>query len=57
MRYQKFDQLLYFRHQRSARFHIRPSGPEANDVGFSDSAYPDYFLGLGNSYLRGFGTA
>jgi hypothetical protein len=47
-RYQRFDQLLYFDVNGSYAFN---SGG-ANDVGYSDQ-YPDYLLGLPNSYLQG----
>jgi carboxypeptidase family protein len=47
-RYQKFDQFLIFDINGSYTF--LPGG--TGDVGF-DNAYPNYFLGLSNSYLQG----
>ncbi|MGC1614724.1 MAG: carboxypeptidase regulatory-like domain-containing protein [Candidatus Acidiferrum sp.] len=48
VRYQKFDQTLYYNVNGSVTF--GPGG--ANDVGGVDN-YPDYFLGLPNSYSQG----
>jgi len=47
-RYQRFDQFLIFDINGSYTF--LPGG--SGDVGF-DNAYPNYFLGLSNSYLQG----
>jgi hypothetical protein len=47
-RYQRFDQFLIFDINGSYTF--LPGG--TGDVGF-DNAYPNYFLGLSNSYLQG----
>jgi outer membrane receptor protein involved in Fe transport len=52
VRYQKFDQLLYFDINGDLSFQSSPSGPVGNDLGFSD-AYPDYLLGIGNSFFQG----
>jgi hypothetical protein len=51
-RYQKFDQLLYFDVNGDMSFLSSTSSPVGNDLGFSD-AYPDYLLGLGNSFFQG----
>jgi Carboxypeptidase regulatory-like domain len=51
-RYQKFDQLLYFDINGQLVFNSSTSSPVANDVG-ADSAYPNYLLGLMNSYIQG----
>lgn len=48
VRVQHFDQFLYF--DVNGSFSFSPGGP--NDVGFSD-LYPDYFLGLPNSFGQG----
>lgn len=48
IRYQKFDQTLYYNVNGSISF--GPGG--ANDVGGADS-YPNYFLGLPSSYSQG----
>jgi Carboxypeptidase regulatory-like domain len=48
IRYQKFDQTLYYNVNGSISF--GPGG--ANDVAGSDN-YPDYLLGLPNSYSQG----
>lgn len=48
LRVQHFDQFLYF--DVNGSFTFSPGGP--NDVGFSD-LYPDYFLGLPNSFGQG----
>ena len=48
VRYQKFDQTLYYNVNGSITF--GPSG--ANDVGGADN-YPNYFLGLPTSYSQG----
>jgi hypothetical protein len=50
VRYQKFDQFLIFDINGSYTFSSLSGG--LNDVGF-DNAYPNYFLGLANSYLQG----
>jgi Carboxypeptidase regulatory-like domain len=47
-RVQHFDQFLYF--DVNGNFSFSPGGP--NDVGFPDN-YPDYFLGLPNSFGQG----
>ncbi|HKW65471.1 MAG TPA: carboxypeptidase regulatory-like domain-containing protein [Candidatus Acidoferrum sp.] len=66
LRYQKFDQLLYFDVNGQIVFNsdsniCGPANPNpppdctpvsGSDVG-SDSIYPDYFLGLTNSYIQG----
>ena len=52
VRYQKFDQLLYFDVNGWMTFNSTTAGPTGSDLG-SDSAYPDYFLGLANSYIQG----
>ena len=52
VRYQMFDQLLYFDVNGDMGFLSSPNGPVGNDLGFSDS-YPDYFLGIANSYFQG----
>jgi hypothetical protein len=52
VRYQKFDQLLYFDINGQMTFNSTTSGPTGDDVG-ADSAYPNYFLGLANSYIQG----
>lgn len=48
VRRQRFDQFLYF--DVNGSFNFSPGGP--NDVGFSD-LYPNYFLGLPNSFGQG----
>jgi hypothetical protein len=48
VRRQHFDQFLYF--DVNGSFGFSPGGP--NDVGFSD-LYPNYFLGLPNSFGQG----
>jgi hypothetical protein len=52
VRYQKFDQLLYFDINGWLTFNSTTAGPIGNDVG-SDSSYPNYFLGLVDSNLQG----
>jgi len=53
VRYQKFDQLLYFDVNDWIIFNTTTSGPfNGDDVG-SDSIYPNYFLGLANSMQQG----
>ena len=67
VRYQMFDQLLYFDVNGDMSFTSDPnicgpgnplnpppncSAPSGNDVGSSD-IYPDYFLGLANSFFQG----
>ena len=52
VRYQMFDQLLYFDVNGDMQFLSSPNGPVGNDLGFSD-AYPDYLLGIGNSFFQG----
>jgi hypothetical protein len=52
VRYQMFDQLLYFDVNGDMQFLSSTNGPVGNDLGFSD-AYPNYLLGLGNSYFQG----
>jgi len=48
VRYQKFDQLLYF----DVNGWITFNSGSADDV-VSNSIYPDYFLGLANSLVQG----
>ena len=48
VRVQHFDQFLYF--DVNGNFSFSPGGP--NDVGFPD-LYPNYFLGLPNSFGQG----
>ena len=52
VRDQRFDQLLFFDIQGSFVFNSTTSGTTGDDLG-SDSAYPNYFLGLANSFLQG----
>jgi Carboxypeptidase regulatory-like domain len=52
VRYQKFDQLLYFDINNWIIFNSTTSSPTGDDVG-SDSVYPNYFLGLANSMQQG----
>ena len=52
VRYQKFDQLLYFDINNWIIFNSTTSGPTGDDVG-SDSVYPNYLLGLANSMQQG----
>jgi hypothetical protein len=52
LRFQRFDQLLFFDVNGDMSFLSSPSAPGGNDVGFSD-AYPNFFLGLGNSFFQG----
>jgi len=52
VRYQKFDQLLYFDVNGWLTFNSTTFGPTGDDVG-SDSVYPNYFLGLANSLVQG----
>jgi hypothetical protein len=52
VRYQKFDQLLYFDINGEIVFDSSTSAPTGNDLGFT-SAFPNYFLGLTNSYIQG----
>ena len=52
VRYQKFDQLLYFDVNGDMSFLSSTSSPGGNDLGFSD-AYPNFLLGLGNSFFQG----
>jgi Carboxypeptidase regulatory-like domain len=47
-RRQRFDQFLYF--DVNGDFSFSPGGP--NDLGYTD-LYPDYFLGLPNSFGQG----
>ncbi|MGB2641418.1 MAG: carboxypeptidase regulatory-like domain-containing protein, partial [Candidatus Acidiferrum sp.] len=51
-RYQMFNQLLYFDVNGDLSFLSSTSSPEGDDLGYSD-AYPDYLLGLGNSFFQG----
>ena len=48
VRVQRFDQFLFF--DVNGNFGFSPGGP--NDVGFTDQ-YPNYFLGLPNSFGQG----
>jgi Carboxypeptidase regulatory-like domain len=52
VRFQRFDQLLYFDVNGDLTFTSSTTSPVGNDLGFSD-AYPDYLLGLGNSFFQG----
>ena len=52
VRYQKFDQLLYFDVNGWLTFNSTTSGPTGDDLG-ADGPYPDYFLGLANSLVQG----
>ncbi len=52
LRFQRFDQLLYFDVNGDMSFLSSTSSPIGNDLGFSD-AYPDFLLGLGNSFFQG----
>jgi Carboxypeptidase regulatory-like domain/TonB-dependent Receptor Plug Domain len=49
VRRQRFDQFVYF--ETNGYFIYSPGGPD--DAGFPLNAYPDYFLGLPNSYNQG----
>jgi hypothetical protein len=51
-RYQMFNQLLYFDVNGDLSFLSSTTSPQGDDLGYSD-AYPDYLLGLGNSYFQG----
>jgi outer membrane receptor protein involved in Fe transport len=51
-RNQRFDQLLYFDINGSMTFASSASAPAGDDLGFI-SAYPNYFLGLGNGLIQG----
>ncbi|MGA2094800.1 MAG: carboxypeptidase regulatory-like domain-containing protein [Candidatus Acidiferrum sp.] len=52
VRYQMFNQLLYFDVNGDLSFQSAVPSLGGNDVGF-DNAYPDFLLGLGNSYFQG----
>jgi hypothetical protein len=52
VRYQMFNQLLYFDVNGDLSFLSSNSSPTGDDLGYSD-AYPDYLLGLGNSFFQG----
>ncbi len=52
VRFQKFDQLLYFDVNGDYTFTSTTSSPTGNDLGFADS-YPNYLLGLPNNYFQG----
>lgn len=52
VRYQQFNQLLYFDVNGDMSFLSSNSSPTGDDLGFSDG-YADYFLGLGNSFFQG----
>jgi hypothetical protein len=52
IRYQMFNQLLYFDVNGDLGFLSSVSSPTGDDLGYSD-AYPDYLLGLGNSFFQG----
>ena len=51
-RYQMFNQLLYFDVNGDLSFLSSTSSPTGDDLGYSD-AYPNYLLGLGNSFFQG----
>ena len=51
-RYQMFNQLLYFDVNGDLSFLSSSSSPGGDDLGYSD-AYPNYLLGLGNSFFQG----
>ena len=51
-RYQMFNQLLYFDVNGDLGFLSSASSPTGDDLGYSD-AYPNYLLGLGNSFFQG----
>ncbi|HKW35464.1 MAG TPA: carboxypeptidase regulatory-like domain-containing protein [Candidatus Acidoferrum sp.] len=53
VRYQKFDQLLYFDINDWIIFNSSTAGPFTGDDVGSDSVYPNYFLGLANSMQQG----
>jgi Carboxypeptidase regulatory-like domain len=52
VRYQKFDQLLYFDVNGDLDFESSATSLGGNDLGYSD-AYPNYLLGLGTSFFQG----
>jgi hypothetical protein len=52
VRYQKFDQLLYFDVNGDLDFESSATSLGGNDLGYSD-AYPNYLLGLGNGFFQG----
>src|SRR5450432_721251 len=52
VRYQKFDQLLYFDVNGALDFESSATSLGGNDLGYSD-AYPNYLLGLGNGFFQG----
>jgi len=52
VRYQMFNQLLYFDINGDLSFQSAVPSLGGNDVGY-DNAYPDFLLGLGNSYFQG----
>jgi hypothetical protein len=52
VRYQMFNQLLYFDVNGDLGFLSSTSSPTGDDLGYSD-AYPNYLLGLGNSFFQG----
>jgi hypothetical protein len=52
VRYQKFDQLLYFDVNGALDFESSATSLGGNDLGYSD-AYPNYLLGLGTSFFQG----
>jgi hypothetical protein len=52
VRYQMFNQLLYFDVNGDLGFVSSPSSPTGDDLGYSD-AYPNYLLGLGNGFFQG----
>jgi Carboxypeptidase regulatory-like domain len=56
VRRQRFDQFLYYNINGLYSFLSDSSAPSGDDVGYQDS-YPDYFLGLPNSYSQGSGNA
>jgi len=52
IRYQMFNQLLYFDVNGDYSFLSSASSPVGDDLGYTN-AYPNYLLGLGNSYFQG----
>ena len=52
LRYQQFNQFLYYNVNGSITFNSSPTLPTGDDLGYSDS-YANYLLGLANSYSQG----